>query len=92
VGRIRLQPSSWPACTVHAWPTDTRGMAHYYAASRPTTVAAAHDRAAGLGAVRAAAATSPTREVAGYALRVVALNSDGETAVAAVLTNVASDG
>jgi hypothetical protein len=80
---------------VHAWPTATWGAAHYCAALRPTAVAAAHDRAARLGAARAAAqhacstaVTSPTREVADYALGVVALDSDGETVVAAMLTGV----
>jgi hypothetical protein len=65
-------------------------VAHYYAAPRPTAVVAAHDRATRRAC--SAMATSPTREVAGYTLRVAALDSDGETAAVVVLTGVASDG
>jgi hypothetical protein len=93
MGRIHLQPSLRHVCTVRAWPTAMRGAAHYCAASRPTAVAVAQDRAARHAC--SVAATSPMWEVvgytlgvAGYMLGVAALDSDGEMAATAVLNGV----
>jgi hypothetical protein len=100
MGRIRLRPSSWPACTVH--------VAHNCSDSGPRLSGlAAHDRAVCLGATRARwcgmharwwRARSAVRRlhqcwrVAGYALGATVLDSDREVAVTAVLTDAVSDG